>query len=83
MVLPEQPVTVTPEQVAALNAELAKMRHDIRGYLSVILAAVELLRLQPAQAQQRLGTLVEQNGKIIERMERLTREFERTLQIQR
>jgi hypothetical protein len=83
MVLPDKPVTLTPEQVAALNAELSQMRHDVRGHLAVILAVVELVRLQPAQAQSRVAMLAEQNRKIIESMERLSVELERTLNITR
>lgn len=83
MVLPDKPITLTAEQIAALNADLSQMRHDIRGHLSVILAAVELVRLQPAQAQSRVAMLAEQNRKIIECMERLSVQFERALHVTR
>jgi len=41
MGLPNQPVTLTVEQLAELNKKLSTMRHDINNNLSLIIAAVD------------------------------------------
>ena len=38
MLLPAQPVTLTPEQIAELNKKLSTMRHDINNSLALVLA---------------------------------------------
>ena len=50
MPLPSQPVTLTVEQLAGLNRKLRDMGHDINNYLAKIIAAVELARLKPENA---------------------------------
>src|SRR5512144_382978 len=47
MGLPSQPVTLTVEQLDQLNRKLANMRHDINNTLSLIMAAVELIKCKP------------------------------------
>jgi hypothetical protein len=64
MPLPSQPVTLTPEQLEELNRKLCNMRHDINNHLSLIMAAVELLRVKPQMAERMMATLVEQPPKI-------------------
>ena len=60
MGLPTEPVILTPEQLAQLNSELSTMRHDINNHLSLIMAAVELIRHKPQMAERMMTTLVEQ-----------------------
>ena len=57
MGLPSQPVTLTVEQLAELNRSLSNMRHDINNHLSLIMAAVELIRHKPQMAERMLTTL--------------------------
>ena len=83
MVLPEQPVTLTPEQIAALNRELANMRHDINNNLSLVLAAVELIRAKPHMTERMTVTLLEQPGKITATMMKFSGTFEKTFGIKR
>lgn len=83
MRLPSQPVTLTPEQIEALNQKLSRMRHDINGVLSVIQASAELARLSPQRAADCLARLEEQPPRIVEAMRTFSAEFERTLQIRR
>lgn len=83
MVLPEQPVTLTPEQIAELNRKLSAMRHDINNYLSLMMAAVEMIRLRPEDAARRLATLADQPARISRALAEFSAEFERTLGIQR
>jgi len=81
MPLPSQPVTLSVEQIAALNSELGAMRHDINNQLSLVIAAVELIRLKPHMAERMLATLVEQPAKISDALGKFSTEFERTLGI--
>src|SRR5438445_814710 len=60
MGLPTQPVTLTTEQLGELNGKLSNMRHDINNNLSLIMAAVELIRHKPHLSERMLATLVEQ-----------------------
>jgi hypothetical protein len=83
MVLPQQPVTLTVEQVAALNQDLANMRHDINNNLSLVMAAVELIRAKPHMTERMTATLVEQPTKISKSMMNFCTQFEKALDIKR
>lgn len=83
MVLPEQPVTLTAEQIAALHRELANMRHDVNNNLSLVLAAVELIRAKPQMTERMIATLLEQPPKISQAMQKYSSEFEKSFGIKR
>ena len=83
MPLPSQPVTLTVEQIGELNGKLSSMRHDINNQLSLIIAAVELIRHKPQTAERMMATLVEQPPKIADALLRFSGEFERTFGITR
>src|SRR5437773_220483 len=55
MGLPSQPVTLSIEQLDELNKKLSIMRHDINNHLSLIMAAVELLRHKPQLAERMMA----------------------------
>jgi hypothetical protein len=83
MPLPSQPVTLTVEQLADLNGKLSTMRHDINNQLSLIVAAVELIRHKPEMAERMLATLVEQPPKIANALTKFSAELERAFGITR
>ena len=83
MVLPQQPVTLDVEQIAALNRELANMRHDINNHLSLVMAAVELIRVKPQMTERMTNTLMEQPPKIRDSMLSFCAKFESSFGIQR
>jgi hypothetical protein len=83
MPLPSQPVTLTVEQITALNERLSSMRHDINNQLSLIVAAVELIRHKPSTSERMMATLVEQPPRISETLSKFSAEFERHLGITR
>jgi hypothetical protein len=83
MVLPSQPVILTVEQVAELNRKLTDMRHDINNKLSLIMAAVELMRYKPQMGERMMATLVEQPPKVAAALVQFSRELEQTLGITR
>ena len=83
MGLPTKPVTLTVEQISELNRQLSAMRHDINNNLSLIMAAVELVRYRPQMADKMIGTVAEQPPKITELLKKFSVEFERTVGITR
>jgi hypothetical protein len=83
MGLPSQPVTLSIEQLDELNRKLSTMRHDINNHLSLIMAAVELLKHKPALAERMMATLTEQPPRVTEAISKFSTEFERTLGITR
>jgi hypothetical protein len=83
MVLPTEPVTLTVEQIKELNEQLAHMRHDINNHLSLIVAAVELLKHKPQTAERMIATLKEQPPKIAGSMNQFSAQFETHLKVGR
>ena len=83
MTSPLQPVALSPQQVDELNKQLSNMRHDINNHLSLMMAAVELVRRKPEAAERMAATLTEQPMKIGESMKRFSAEFEAAIGIKR
>lgn len=81
MALPTQPVTLSVEQLEELNRGLSTMRHDINNHLSLIMAAVELIRHKPQMADRMIATLAEQPARITESLSKFSAEFDRTFGI--
>jgi hypothetical protein len=81
--LPTEPVQLTPEQIAELNEKLGMMRHDINNHLSLVIAAVELIKHKPELLQRMIGTLVEQPGRISQSVGKFSAEFEGLFGIRR
>jgi hypothetical protein len=83
MGLPTEPVTLTVAQLDELNRKLANMRHDINNNLSLIVAAMELIRHKPQLTERMMATLGEQPAKIGDSLSKFSTEFERTFGITR
>ncbi len=83
MVLPTNPVTLTVQQIEDLNRKLSSLRHDINGDLALVVAAAELVKLNPDLLQRMLSTLLEQPPKIRERLDRFSVELEKAVGITR
>jgi hypothetical protein len=83
MLLPSQPVTLTVEQIGELNRQLSTMRHDVNNHLSLIVAAMELIRHKPDTAERMMTTLGEQPPRIAQTIKIFSDEFERTMHITR
>jgi hypothetical protein len=54
MALPSQPVTLPVKDLEQLNRNLSDMRHDINNHLSLMVAALELIRYK-----MKKGTVLE------------------------
>ena len=83
MGLPEQPVTLTSEQVIELNKRLSDARHNINNFLALIVAATELIKRKPETTARMVDTMGEQPQKIMEELQRFSRDFENALRIRR
>ncbi len=75
------PIVLTPSQVETLNQQLSMMRHSVNNHLSLVMAAVELVRRKPEAVERMSGTLTEQPDKIAEAMKKFSAEFELALGI--
>jgi hypothetical protein len=83
MGIPEQQVTLTPSQVSELNHKLSALRHDINNHLSLIVAAIELIRHKPELRERMTATLIEQPPKIVDDLAKFSLEFEQMMGITR
>ncbi len=83
MAAPSAPVTLSPEQLAALNKQLSHMRHEINNQLSLIVAALELVRFKPDMRERLLETMSQQPPKISAEVSKFSEEFERAFGITR
>lgn len=77
------PVALDASEIDELNKQLATMRHDINNHLSLMMAAVELIRRKPEAAERMANTLTEQPAKITESMKKFSTQFEEKLGIKR
>lgn len=81
MSTPAGTVTLTQQQVEELSKQFATMRHDINNNLSLVVAAAELIKFNPASAERMANTLAEQPPKIGDHLAKFTTAFERALGI--
>lgn len=79
----DQTLALTSQQIEELNKQLSTMRHDINNHLSLMMAAVELVRRKPDAAERMATTLTEQPGKIGDSMKMFSAQFEAALGIKR
>lgn len=83
MTPPSQSVALTAAQIDQLNKQLSTMRHDINNHLSLMMAAVELIRRKPEAAERMAATLTEQPTRIVDSMRTFSTEFEALFGIKR
>jgi hypothetical protein len=83
MALPTEPVTLSVQQLEELNRKLSTLRHDINGDLALVVAAAELIKLNPDILQRMLSTLLEQPAKIRDKVEHFSTELEKMVGISR
>lgn len=81
MGLPTAPVTLSVEQIDDLQKRLSNLRHDVNNHLSLIVAAAELIKLNPDLIKRMCATLAEQPPKISEEMNQFSAAFEGILGI--
>lgn len=83
MGLPVEPVTLSQGQIQELAERLSLLRHNVNNHLSLIVAALELIRRKPELAPRFLDNLAQQPDKIIEEMRAYSEHLEKTCGITR
>jgi len=83
MGLPTVPVTLSVEQIDDLQKRLSNLRHDINNHLSLIVAAAELIKLNPDLVKRMCATLAEQPPKISEELNQFSAALDEFLGITR
>jgi hypothetical protein len=78
---PTEPIQFSVEEIQELNHKLSTLRHDINNHLSLVMAAIELIRHKPQTADRMLNTLCEQPAKITSALTKFSTEFERAFHI--
>lgn len=81
MAAPDAPVTITPEQIDEISSRLSVVRHNINNHLSLIIAAVELIKRKPDSAERMTATIAQQPDKIMSEMRGFSEDFEELLRI--
>lgn len=80
---PDQPVTLTPQQIEGLNDKLSELRHNINNQLALVAAVTELIQHKPEMATRLVESLVEPPKRISQEIRLFSEELERVLQIAR
>lgn len=83
MALPTESTTLTANEIEELSKQLSTMRHDVNNHLSLIMAAVELIRRKPDALERMSVTLIDQPPRISDAMLRFSATFEKALGIKR
>ena len=81
MTLPSEPVTLTVEQVLALNQKLSELRHDVNNQLSLVVGAAELIRCKPETTPRMLVTLNAVPPRISDQIRQFSDQFEKAFGI--
>jgi tagatose-1,6-bisphosphate aldolase len=83
MALPEEPITLNARQIDELKQKLAMLRHNVNNNLSLIVAAVEIIRRKPETAERMETSLTEQPRKISDAIAQFSRELDAVLRVNR
>ena len=83
MGLPNQPVTLSVAQIDDLNRKLSDMRHEINNNLSLIMAAVEVIRFKPEMIEKMIASITDQPPKVVHTINQFSEDFEKTFGISR
>src|SRR5436190_9807868 len=78
---PTTPLTLTVEQMEELHKKLSTVRHDVNNHLSLIVAAVELIKCNADMVPRMTAMLAEQPAKISNELNKFAAEFEKILGI--
>jgi hypothetical protein len=76
-----QSITLTKEQIAELNRQLAQMRHSVNNNLALITAAVEMSIRKPEIGRGMLASMSEFPQRISREIHQFSDQFEKTLGI--
>ena len=83
MALPTQSVTLSPDQIGALNQKVANLRHDINNQVGLIIAAIEIMQVKPELFEKMTESMMQQPPKITDTLQQFSLDFEKTFGITR
>ena len=83
MALPNEPVTLSVAQLRQLHETLSDLRHDVNNSLSLMVAALELIRRRPDNTAHIWATMEEQPRKITDAVTRFSSTIEAMVGITR
>jgi len=83
MGLPTEPVTLSVEQIGALNEQLSEMRHNVNNNLALLVAAIELIRRKPDLAIKMADSMAVQPDRMNEEIQKYSALFEKAFGITR
>ena len=83
MGVPSKPVTLSVEQLAALNEKLSFLRHDVNNHVGLIMAAMEMIQFKPDTTEKMLASILDQMPRITGSVTKFSDEFERTFGVTR
>ena len=83
MPAPNHSITLSPEQVGELSTGFSELRHNVNNWLSLIVAATDLMRHRPDQAERFLQSLTDPPQRITQEISKFSELFEKILEIPR
>jgi predicted nucleic acid-binding Zn-ribbon protein len=81
MALPDESITLNAKQINELKLKLSNLRHNVNNNLSLIVAAVEIIRRKPEAAERMETSLTEQPRKISDAIAEFSRELDAALRV--
>lgn len=83
MGVPEQPLTLTPEDLKVIEKRLADLRHNVNNCLALIIAANELIKAKPDALSRMANTIGQQPKRIEDEVQNFSAYLEKQLGITR
>ena len=83
ILFPSQPVTLEVSEIDRLNQQLSDLRHAINNHLSLMLAAVEVIRRKPEASERMIATFEQQPPNITAALLQFSAEFEKVFGIEK
>ncbi len=74
-----EPVTLRADEAASILAGLRTARHNVNNCLSLVIAAAELVKLKPQDAQRLADQILEQPDRIMAELRGFSAELEKRL----
>jgi len=74
-------VMLSPRKVSEIERKLADLRHDVNNNLTLIVAAAEIIRHRPEQAEQFWESLMQKPMKVADQVSQFSRDLEKALRI--
>jgi hypothetical protein len=81
MSLPSEPVTLSVEEVRELREKLVDLRHDVNNKVSLMLAALEMIRQRPETRDSMLDSFSRQPKQILDAVSQFSKALESALGI--